>query len=88
MKTTLHEVYKRAGRNKYGAYEEVSLLKGEVGKIAPNLLERDFNAEKPSQKRVADLNNYNIRRKTKAEGPNTCSTQMPGPSGRVTCYFI
>lgn len=29
--------------------------KGEVGKIAPNLLERNFNAAKPNQKWVTDV---------------------------------
>ena len=32
--------------------------KGEVGKIAPNLLERDFYAEKPNQKWVTDVTEF------------------------------
>ena len=29
--------------------------KGQIGRIAPNLLQRDFAAEKPNQKWVTDL---------------------------------
>ncbi len=32
--------------------------KGEVGKIAPNLLNRDFHAEKPNQKWVTDVTEF------------------------------
>jgi transposase InsO family protein len=34
--------------------------KGEVGKIAPNLLERDFHAEKPNQKWVTDVTEFSL----------------------------
>ena len=34
--------------------------KGEVGKIAPNLLERDFRAEKPNQKWVTDVTEFSL----------------------------
>ena len=34
--------------------------KGEVGKIAPNLLNRDFNAEKPNQKWVTDVTEFSL----------------------------
>ena len=34
--------------------------KGEVGKIAPNLLERDFEAEKPNQKWVTDVTEFSL----------------------------
>ncbi len=34
--------------------------KGEVGKIAPNLLNRDFRAEKPNQKWVTDVTEYSF----------------------------
>ena len=34
--------------------------KGEVGKIAPNLLERNFDAEKPNQKWVTDVTEFNL----------------------------
>ena len=32
--------------------------KGQVGKIAPNVLDRDFNAEKPNQKWVTDITEF------------------------------
>lgn len=34
--------------------------KGEVGKIAPNLLERNFEAEKPNQKWVTDVTEFHL----------------------------
>ena len=34
--------------------------KGEVGKIAPNLLERNFYAEKPNQKWVTDVTEFSL----------------------------
>ena len=34
--------------------------KGEVGKIAPNLLNRNFYAEKPNQKWVTDVTEFNL----------------------------
>ena len=34
--------------------------KGEVGKIAPNLLNRDFRAEKPNQKWVTDVTEFSL----------------------------
>ena len=34
--------------------------KGEIGKIAPNLLKRDFRAEKPNQKWVTDVTEFNL----------------------------
>ncbi|MCM3218182.1 IS3 family transposase [Niallia taxi] len=34
--------------------------KGNVGKIAPNILERNFNAEKPNQKWVTDITEFKL----------------------------
>lgn len=42
----------RVRMKKYKSY------KGEVGKIAPNLLERNFEAEKPNQKWVTDVTEF------------------------------
>ena len=44
----------RVRMKKYRSY------KGEVGKIAPNLLERDFEAEKPNQKWVTDVTEFSL----------------------------
>lgn len=44
----------RVRMKKYRSY------KGEVGKIAPNLLNRDFYAEKPNQKWVTDVTEFNL----------------------------
>ena len=44
----------RVRMRKYRSY------KGEVGKIAPNLLKRDFYAEKPNQKWVTDVTEFHL----------------------------
>ena len=44
----------RVRAKKYRSY------KGEVGKIAPNLLNRDFHAEKPNQKWVTDVTEFSL----------------------------
>ena len=44
----------RVRMKKYRSY------KGEVGKIAPNLLNRDFIADKPNQKWVTDVTEFNL----------------------------
>ena len=44
----------RVRMKKYRSY------KGETGKIAPNLLKRDFHAEKPNQKRVTDVTEFSL----------------------------
>lgn len=44
----------RVRAKKYHSY------KGEVGKIAPNLLERNFRAEKPNQKWVTDVTEFSL----------------------------
>ena len=44
----------RVRMKKYRSY------KGEVGKIAPNLLNRDFHAEKPNQKWVTDVTEFRL----------------------------
>jgi transposase InsO family protein len=44
----------RIRMKKYQSY------KGEVGKIAPNLLERDFTATVPNQKWVTDITEFNL----------------------------
>ena len=42
----------RVRMKKYHSY------RGEVGKVAPNLLERNFNADKPNQKWVTDITEF------------------------------
>ena len=41
-------------------HKKHSSYKGETGKIAPNILMRNFNAEKPLQKLVTDVTEFNI----------------------------
>ena len=44
----------RVRMKKYRSY------RGEVGKIAPNLLNRDFHADKPNQKWVTDVTEFSL----------------------------
>ena len=44
----------RVRTKKYRSY------KGEVGKIAPNLLNRDFHADRPNQKWVTDVTEFSL----------------------------
>lgn len=48
------ELFCRVRMKKYHAY------KGEVGKIAPNLLGRDFEAKAPNEKWVTDITEFNL----------------------------
>jgi transposase InsO family protein len=48
------ELSSKVRMKKYHSY------KGEVGKIAPNLLERNFYAEKPNQKWVTDITEFSL----------------------------
>ena len=45
-------IFCRVRMKKYNSY------KGDVGKIAPNLLERDFKADKPNQKWATDVTEF------------------------------
>ena len=45
----------KRNKRKYSSY------KGTVGKIADNLIERNFNAEKPNQKWYTDVTEFNLR---------------------------
>jgi putative transposase len=57
---TIHRLMKDLGlfcrvrMKKYRAY------KGEIGKIAPNILERDFEATAPNQKWVTDITEFSL----------------------------
>lgn len=44
-------------RKKYKSY------KGEQGRIAPNFLQRDFKADRPNQKWVTDITEFNVKNK-------------------------
>ena len=48
------ELICRVRMKKYRSY------KGEVGKLAPNLLNRDFHAERPNQKWVTDVTEFSL----------------------------
>ena len=41
-------------------YEKVSLISRKVGKTAPNILERNFQATKPNEKWVTDVTEFQL----------------------------
>ena len=47
-------IFCRVRMKKYNSF------RGEVGRIAPNLLERDFKADKPNQKWVTDVTEFSL----------------------------
>ena len=62
----------RVRMKKYRSY------KGEVGKIAPNLLNRDFHADKPNQKWVTDVTEFSLFSKKLYLSPilDLCSSDL------------
>ena len=58
---TVYKLMKSLGlRGKRRKNEKYRSYKGEVGKIAENLLARDFHAEKPFEKIVTDVSQFNV----------------------------
>ena len=53
----MKELHLRGKRSKNGKYHS---YKGEVGKVADNLLHRDFSAEKPFEKLATDVTEFKI----------------------------
>ena len=54
-KNNIYQEIKKENKRKYSSY------KGTVGKIADNLIERDFNADIPNKKWYTDITEYNLR---------------------------
>ena len=67
----------KRNKRKYSSY------KGTVGKIADNLIERDFNAEKPNQKWYTDVTEFNLRGEKCYLSPI-----LDGYNGEVISYNI
>ena len=65
----------KRNKRKYSSY------KGTVGKIADNLIERNFNAEKPNQKWYTDVTEFNLRGKKCYLSPI-----LDGYNGEVISY--
>ena len=47
-------------KRKQRKYEKYHSYKAEVGKVAENLLLRDFSAEKPFEKLTTDVTQFNV----------------------------
>ena len=57
---TVQRLMKQMGLVCYVRARKYRSYKGEVGKIAPNLLNRDFHAEKPNYKWVTDVTEFSL----------------------------
>ncbi|MEN6472274.1 MAG: IS3 family transposase [Clostridiaceae bacterium] len=55
---TVQQLMKEQGLICHVRMKKYKSYKGEIGKIAPNLLERNFEAEKPNQKWVTDVTEF------------------------------
>ncbi|WP_425800491.1 IS3 family transposase [Desulfitobacterium sp. Sab5] len=57
---TVQRLMKALGITCHVRMKKYHSYKGEVGKVAPNLLERDFEAEKPNLKWVTDVTEFSL----------------------------
>ena len=57
---TVQRLMKELGLVCHVRMKKYRSYKGEIGKIAPNLLNRDFHAEKPNQKWVTDVTEFSL----------------------------
>lgn len=57
---TVQRLMKEAGLICRVRMKKYKSYKGEVGKVAPNLLERDFEAERPNQKWETDVTEFSL----------------------------
>ena len=58
---TVLKLMKQMGLQPKHRKSHYNSYKGEVGKVAPNILERDFKANKPDQKWTTDVTQINIK---------------------------
>ncbi|WP_101878149.1 IS3 family transposase [Lachnoclostridium edouardi] len=57
---TVQKLMKESGLKYMVRMKKYRSYRGEVGKIAPNLLARDFHAERPNQKWVTDVTEFSL----------------------------
>ena len=57
---TVQRLMKELGLVCYVRIKKYRSYKGEVGKVAPNLLNRDFHADRPNQKWVTDVTEFSL----------------------------
>lgn len=57
---TVQKLMKESGLKCMVRMKKYRSYRGEVGKIAPNLLARDFHAERPNQKWVTDVTEFSL----------------------------
>ena len=57
---TVQKLMKESGLKCMVRMKKYRSYRGEVGKVAPNLLARDFRAERPNQKWVTDVTEFSL----------------------------
>lgn len=57
---TVLKLMKQLGLQCFVRVKKYRSYKGEVGRVAPNILNRDFKAEKPNQKWVTDVTEFSL----------------------------
>ena len=57
---TVQRLMKELGTGLPCQSQKISFLQREVGKIAPNLLNRNFHAERPNQRWVTDVTEFSL----------------------------
>ncbi|TKH70499.1 IS3 family transposase, partial [Bacillus cereus] len=56
----VQRIMKELGLKSLVRMKKYRSYKGQVGKIAPNILERNFKAEKPNEKWVTDITEFKL----------------------------
>lgn len=57
---TVQKLMKELGLMCYVRMKKYRSYRGEIGKVAPNLLNRDFHADRPNQKWVTDITEFSL----------------------------
>jgi transposase InsO family protein/transposase-like protein len=80
----VHRLMKRMGlEGKVRRRKHYSSYQGEVGKIAPNLIKRDFFADKPNEKVYADVTQFNWK-----DRKIYMHAMLDGCAGDIVAYDI
>ena len=90
---TVQKLMKESGLKCMVRMKKYRSYRGEVGKIAPNLLARDFHAERPNQKWVTDVTEFSLFGSKLYLSPvldlyMVRSSAMPSVNGLITARWM